>query len=259
MAAAVAERNRLKKWIYQTNDPDLLVRYYDKTADVLNMTEQDCLEKRIASAFAIDSLVNSIEADRDELLIDLAAFGVRRAGGRLELIGVLPDEHESMYDDDPVAAGWRQLFRSRGVEFTIDELHSFSREEYPGFVMEELVTRVLPNTEVVSIRIPSYDSASDEERSYRDRVEYERYRTDMIQQTVRRAVQRWRSPVLLSLGDNIMTVIGMESDALLCLETGFEGADGWLAEIDPEQLLASDASEKSSLSMIYLAERQAAE
>ena len=257
---AVAERSRLKKWIYQTNDPDLLTRYYDRTFENLTVAEQDCMEKRISSAYNLDTLVSEIEARREELLIDMPVFGLRRAGNRTELVGVLSGQEENiMIPDDSVATAWQHLFQSRGVEFSVEELHGFSGEDYPGFVMRELVERVLPNTEAVSIRLSAYDNASDEERGELGRTEYEVNRVDMIRQTVRRAVQRWRSPVLLRVGDTAWTMVGLEGEDLICIEEGFLGIGSWTRGIDPETLIADGANAFQNIMMIYLKDRGSAE
>ncbi|MCR5676288.1 MAG: hypothetical protein K6G16_11320 [Lachnospiraceae bacterium] len=254
---AETEKNRLKRWIYETNDPDLLANYYDQTYTELTESEQSRLMKRLNSAFALDTMVSRIEAQRDELLIDVPVFGVKRNGSRTELVGVVPDEEED-YTDDLLAAGWHQLFRSRGVDFTTEELAQFSEEYYPKCVMSELVHRVIPRTHVESVKLPPYDAASQEERGELDRTEYEEHRAEKVRETVLEAVQKWRSPVILTLGNETMTVIGVEDTDVLCMEEAFAGIESTTVNVDLEARMSDGTGFMDSVSMLYMTERAAA-
>ncbi len=256
---AVAEKNRLKKWIYQTNDPDLLVTYYDRTEGTRNDMETDILEKRIASAYALDSMVSYMEAERDTMILDAQVFGVHRAGNRTELVGVLPDTEEDSYRDDMMANGWHYLFRSRGVEITSEDLRVFAGEHYPLYVMGELVERVIPKTGIRSVRLTSYDNASEEDQRTWDRTGYDAHLADVIRETVQEAVTKWRSPVLISMGNIALTVVGVNEDALLYVDEGFLGMESTLAEIDPETLLSDEENYSGNITLVYMTDREANE
>ncbi len=256
---AVAEKNRLKKWIYQTNDLDLLVQYYDKTADLRNDTETDRLERRIASALALDTMISRLKADRETMILDAQVFGVRRSGNRIELMGVLPDVETGGYGDDPLAAGWHQLFRGRGIEISTEDLSMFAMEGYPLYVMRELVDKVLPKTQVVTQKLLSYDNLPDEENRVTERSEYNGQLAEKIRGIVWGAVEKWRSPVLITVGDITLTVIGVDEDDLLYVEEGFAGIESQLSEIDTEALIDDGANGLGNVSIVYLADREAVE
>ena len=253
---AITEKNRLKKWIYQTNDPDLLMTYYERTEGLRNDTETDRLQRRITSALALDSMITRLEAERQTMILDEQVLGVRRSGGRTELVGVLPDFEEGAYGDDALACGWHHLFRSRGVEIASEDMREFSGEEYPLYVMRELVEKVLPKTQIVTVKLKSYDNASDEEREEMERAEYDAEMAEQIRKTVQEIVQKWRSPILITLGGMTLTVVGVDDDDLLFVEEGFAGIESQISEIDPEALLSDGTGSSGNITMIYLTDRE---
>ncbi len=252
---AITEKNRLKKWIYQTNDPDLLMTYYERTEGLRNDTETDRLQRRITSALALDSMITRLEAGRDSMILDEQVFGVRRSGDRTELIGVLPDFEEGAYGDDGLASGWHQLFRSRGVEIPTEDMSEFAGEDYPMYVMRDLVERVLPKTQIETLRLKSYDNASDEEREEMERPEYDAEMAEQIRDKVREVVQKWRSPILVKMGNITLTVVGVDDDDLIFVEEGFAGVESRLSEIDPEAMLSDGSNSSGNVTMIYLTDK----
>ena len=259
---AEAVKNRLKQWIYQTNDPHLLERYYDTVYDEMTESERDRMERRLMTAFAMDAMVSRVESQRGDMLIDVPVFGVQRTGNRTVLVGVLPDERNGVFaeeTDDPLAIGWHQLFRSRGVNFSPEELSLFSEEYYPKCVMHELVQRVIPHTDVQMVKLPPYDSASKEERGKRDRSEYQEHRVQAVRDTVLEAVQKWRSPVLLTVGGETVTVVGMDDGEILYVDEGPGSLTGETEMLDVERLLDDRSGALSNLIMIYMTEAAATE